>query len=70
MGMQRNMKPHNANKIRALQLVVQLPGNTAEDMEVLDYMREEVLRFLDEPDEVAGSSSDNVTAFSASTKSR
>ena len=59
---------HNDMRRRAIQMVSELPQNTAFAMMVLDYEEEFLLGFLDEGLEEETSS--NVTAFSAAAKSR
>jgi hypothetical protein len=53
-------KKHSHLRRLAIQIVSQLPDNTADALVVLDHARDLLVRFLDEP---AGAS-DNVTSFS------
>ena len=55
-----NSKQHNHLRRQAIQIVSQLPDNTADAIAVLDFARDLVLQFLDQP---RTGVSDNVTAL-------
>ena len=61
-------REHDTLRRQAIQLVSQLPDNTADALAVLDHARDLVTGFLDAPDPER--LSDNVTAFPASSSSR
>jgi hypothetical protein len=61
-------REHNSLRRQAIQITSQLPDNTADALAVLNHARDLVIGFLDEPEE--SRSSDNITAFPASSNSR
>lgn len=61
-------KEHNHLRRQAIQITAQLPDNTAEALAVLDYARDLVTGFLEEPEPEPVST--NVTDFPASASSR
>lgn len=61
-------KEHDGLRRQAIQIVSQLPDNTADALAVLNHARDLVTGFLD--DAGAPGLSDNVTAFPASSNSR
>ena len=64
-------KEHNGLRRQAIQITSQLPDNTTDALAVLDYARDLVVRFLDEPEPgPVGGDGSNVTVFPASANSR
>jgi len=60
-------KEHDGLRRQAIQITAQLPDNTADALAVLNYARDLVTGFLDEPPALP---SDNITVFPASASSR
>ena len=64
-------KEHDGLRRQAIQITSQLPDNTADALAVLNYARDLVVGFLDEPEPgPIGGDGGNVTVFPASASSR